>query len=1008
MASFILFGLLSFREMGVSELPDVDLPLVSIRANLEGAAPQVIETQVIDPIESAVLSIEGIKALYSSAREGRGDVSIEFELSKNINVAVQEIQAKLAEAQRSLPTEMDPVVIRKRNPEDRPILWLSISSSKLSNRELMSFVRDRIRDQFTKIEGVAEVNLGGYVDPNLRVWVLADKLRQYDLTVQDVLNAINREHIELPAGRLEQKDEEFTVRVLGEAGSLEEFENILINQRGGSLNYRPVRLKDIARIEEGLGDIRRISRTNGEPSIGLGIIKERGSNAVAVAERVKERLKTLQPELSDVVDISVNFDSTQFIKESIDELIFTLFLSAFLTALVCWIFLGSWTATLNILLSIPTSVIGSFIVLSYLNFTLNTFTLLGLSLAIGIVVDDSIMVLENIFRHLQKGKNRTEAALFGTREVALAAMAATAAIIAIFLPVAFMKGVIGRYFFEFGVTISVAVAISLIEALTLTPMRCSQFVGTGERRTRFGKACDAFFEKLTQLYAKALPYVLRHPWKTVIMALLLFSISLLSLNFLRREFVPAQDTGNLALRIKTKQEASLSFTDQKVRQIEDILRKQPEVEKLYVSIGGFGGGEVNTGVAFVTLKDYSERPRRDSASRPLSQQEFTSILRQEFKNISDTQVFIQDSSGSSIGGRRGYPVEFFLKGPDWDELVKLSEVFMRKMEESGKLTDINSDFIGNVSEVQVIPDRKAASRYGVAVVDISKTLNALVGGVVAGLYTQDGKRYDIRVRLEEDQRDQISDFQSLLVRNSRGELIPLSRLVEIKKGEAPQTISRVDRERAISISANVGLGSSQAEAIREVERIGKEILSEPYYLSLGGSSETFQESFQSLIFALILGLIVSYMVLASQFNSFIHPFTVLMAFPFGVSGAFLALLIWSQSLNIYSMIGLILLAGLVKKNSILLVDFTIQRKEKGMGTMEALLEACPIRLRPILMTSFATIAAAVPASLNLGPGSESRIPMAVTVIGGMLASTVLTLFVVPCVFKILDRSGRSA
>ncbi len=1006
MFALILFGYLSFQRMGVGQLPDVDQPVVSVNATLEGASPEVMETQVVDQIESAVLSIAGIRNIRSSARQGRADVTIEFNLEKNIDIAVQEVQAKLSEAQRRLPDDLDPPSVRKRNPEDRPILWLSVTSETMDRLTLMTFVRDRVRDQFSKIDGVAEVMMGGYLEPTLRVWVHADKLKTYALSVDDVIDAIKREHSEMPAGIVERKNEELSVRVLGEASSVKEFENLLITRRGGGINYRPVALKDIARIEEGTADVRSLSRADGKASIGLGILKQRGSNTVAVADRVKDRFESLQKELGSQVKLAVNYDGTVFVKEAVHELIFTLLLSALLTALVCWVFLGSWSSTLNIILAIPTSVVGSFMVLSYLNFTLNTFTLLALSLAIGIVVDDAIMVLENIFRHLEKGLDRKKAAIVGVREVSLAALAATAAIIAIFIPVAFMTGVIGRYFYEFGVTISVAVAISLLEALTLTPMRCAQFVTHTERTTRFGKAVDGFFESLRESYQRILPRILEYRWITIGLSLVAFALTLSSLFFLKSEFAPSQDDGRIMIRAQTKVGSSLSFTDEKVKELEAVLSKQPEVERVFLSIGGFGGGQVNTAMIFLTLKDYSKRPLREGERSIWSQQKFSTFLRGELKKVQGIQAFIQDNSSSSVMGHRGYPIEVSLKGPDWNEILKWSDVLQKKFEESGAMTDVNSDYIGAAPEIEISPNRDAAAQFGVGVADIARTINALVGGVVAGLYTKDGKRYDIRVRLEEIDRQKLTDLEKLPVRNSRGELIPLKSLVNINEGSAPLRISRVDRERALDISANVAPESSQSEALKTVERIAKETLPPGYYVSLGGSSQTFRESRDSLLFALLLGILVSYMVLASQFNSYIHPLTVLIAFPFGISGAFVALLLWGQTLNIYSMIGLILLAGLVKKNSILLVDFTNQMKAAGKSTHEALLEACPVRLRPILMTSFATIAAAIPAAVNFGPGAESRIPMAAAIIGGMILSTVLTLLVVPCVYSLLDKLQR--
>ena len=478
MAGLIIFGGISFHRMGVSQMPDVDFPVVSVHLTLEGAAPEVMETDVVDIVEDAITSIQGVREISSSVRQSQATVSIEFNLDRDIDVAVQEVQTKIAQAQLRLPKELDPPVVLKVNPQDQPIMWLGVSGN-VSKRDLMEFVQDRLKDQFQTVSGVGEIILGGFLERNLRVWLDGEKLQGQQLTVDDVIRAIQREHVEVPAGRIETGAQELNVRAMGEASTVEEFGNIIITTRAGAPVYKPIYLKDVAAIEDGLADVRRLSRINGQTAVGLGIKKQRGSNEVAVAHGILARMEEVKKQLPPAIEIGVNFNRTRFVEDSINELTFTLLLSALLTSLVCWLFLGSWSATLNILMAIPTSIVGSFICLYFFGFTLNTFTLLGLSLAIGIVVDDAIMVLENIVRFREQGLNRVEAARAGARQITFAALASTLAIIAIFLPVAFMTGIVGKFFFEFGVTISVAVALSLLEALTLAPMRCSQFLTVG-------------------------------------------------------------------------------------------------------------------------------------------------------------------------------------------------------------------------------------------------------------------------------------------------------------------------------------------------------------------------------------------------------------------------------------------------------------------------------------------------------------------------------------------------
>lgn len=1003
MFGLILFGSLSFMGMGVSQNPDVDFPYVSVRLTYTGAAPEVMEKDVVDPIEGAVVSIEGIRSITSSARNGSADVSIEFELDKNIDVAVQEVQTQISRAQRNLPTDMEPPIVTKSNPEDRPIMWISVSSGKLSTAALMDLVKNRVQDQFSTVSGVSEIILGGYVEPALNVFVNSKKLSQYQLGVDDVISTIQSEHLELPAGRIENDEREKNLRVMGEVLNVEDFQKLNIKRRGGVPNYRPIALEDLAVVEEGLSEVRRISRVNGESAVGIGIRKQRGSNTVAVADAVKERMERVRATLPEGVDIGVNYDSTPYIEDSVDELVFTLILSALLTALVCWVFLGSFSSVLNILLAIPTSIIGTFIVINFMGFTLNTFTLLALSLAVGIVVDDAIIVLENIMRYRETGRSRIESAIVGSRQIMFAVIATTAALIAIFLPVAYMDGIIGRFFFEFAVTISVAVAFSSLEALTLAPMRCSQFLSAHKRSTRIGQMFEAGMEVLNKLYAGLLSWVLRYRVSVVLVAFAMFAISLLLFKHIEREFAPDQDESRLFMTLETPLGSSLSFTDTKVREVEEILKEFPEVDRYFLAIGGFAGDQSNSAISFVTLKSPEERPVWQELGRRPSQKDLAFKVRERLKQVKDVKVFVRPSSGSVIGGGRGFPIDFTVRGPDWKRLVESSTEIEKRMTESGYFSDIKRADVEGGPELRIYPDRKMATKLGVEVGNVSRTIQALFGGVPVALYSKGGQRYDVRVQLRKSERETTEALDRIQVRNNRGELIPIRQLVKIEEALTPPTITREERARAISITANPGAGYTQAQAMDKVDEIAAGVLSGNHYIAFSGASKTYTESFRNLLIVLGLGIIVSYMVLASQFNSFIDPLLVLVALPFAATGALIALYLGGQTLNIYSMIGMILLMGIAVKNSIILIEFTNQLRDEGKGVKEAILEACPLRLRPILMTSFATIAAAVPAAVNFGPGAETRIPMAVVVIGGMLVSTVFTLVVVPSLYSLTAR-----
>ena len=1005
MIGLMLFGFISYSMMGVSQLPDVDTPVVSVSLSWEGAAPEVMETDVVDVVEDAVMSVQGIKDVSSSIRQGSAQVTIEFELERNIDAAMQDVKAKIDQAQRQLPKDIDPPIIMKTNPDDQPIVWITFSSDTMPLRDLMAYVQDHVKDRFAGISGVGDIFLGGYVDPNLRIWVDKDKLDAYQLSVHDVVNAVQTQHEEVPAGRLETIDKEFNVRVMGEAANTQEFGEVLIPTRDGNPVYKPIYLKDVARIEDGLADIRRVMRSNGKPAVGLGIRKQRGSNEVATAKKVLARLEEIKETLPKSIEAWVRFNRTKFSEDSIRELTFALLLSAIATSLVCWLFLGSWSATLNILLAIPTSILGTFLVIRFLNFTLNTFTVLGLSLAIGIVVDDAIMVLENIVRYREQGADKVEAATVGARQITFAALAATLALIAIFLPVAFMSGIVGRFFFQFGMTIAIAVALSLLEALTLTPMRCSQFLQTGERHFWIGKKVERAFQVLSQKYQGALRKALAHPWRVIIVSALFFAASLVVAFFLRFELVPPQDQRMFLCRMRTPEGSSLGFTDVRIKQAEAFTASRPEVSGTMAIIGGFGGGDVNNGFLFVTLKEPMDRPVDPVLRHRLSQGDLMKVFRRELNKIPDLKVTIQDLSLAGFSTQRGgYPIEFSVRGPDWEKLARYSQEIQNQMEKSGLMIDVDSDYLLSVPEVRVAPDRANADARGVSVDAIGETVNAMIGGQRIAKYTKEGRRYDVRLRLESNQRDKIADIQGLWVWNNRGEQVPLKEVVKISQKPTPLTINRKNRERAISIFANMAPGASQAKALQKINQIATSVLPEGYHAVFSGSAQAFQEAMASLLFVFVIGIIVAYMVLASQFNDYLHPVSVLAALPFSISGALVALWVMRQSMNIYSIIGIILLAGLVKKNSILLVDFTNQMRAQGKPVLEALQAACPVRLRPILMTSVANVVASLPPALALGPGAETRVPMAITIIGGVMVSTLLTLLVVPCIYRLFART----
>jgi multidrug efflux pump len=993
MAATIVFGLVAVRRIGVSQMPDVDFPTISVSVTREGAAPEVMENDVVQVLEDALAQVEGVKSLTATARQGNAQLTVELDISRDVDLALQDVQTKIAQAQRMLPRDLDPPVVSKTNPEDQPIMWVAVSGP-FTRQVVTDQARYQVRERLQTVPGVGEIMMGGYTDRAVRVWLDAARMDTRGVTVGEVMTALNREHVELPAGRIETEGREIDVRVLGEALSLADVRRIVVTNRGGA----PVYLEDVALVEDGFADIRSIARSNGQTAQGLGIKKQRGANTVAVATAVRAKLDEIRKGLPEGLRADVQFDASTFVETSVADIEHELVLAVILTGLICWMFLGSFSSTLNVVLAIPMSLFGTLAVIYFMGFTLNTFSLLAMALAVGIVVDDAIMVMENVFRHHEEGKSPERAAIEGTHEIRFAALAATVAICAIFVPVVFMQGIIGKFFYQFGVTLSLAVAFSYVEAITLAPARCAQFLaGQKENeRSRFGKLVDLVFERMRRGYARALGWGLRRPALVLLATVGVLVGAVQAFRSLPSEFVPSQDQSRLMVRLQSAVGSSIEEMDGLVRRAESIAEAHPEVERLFAVTGGFGGSGVNTGIMFVSLRKRGERA--------LTQNELAGKLRKELNSIPGLRAVVMDLSQQGFSAKRGFPIEFSVRGSDWEKLVATAEDVKRKLAQSGTMVDIDTDFLLGMPELRVEPDRARITDLGLSVDEVAQAVNVLVGGVRAGKFNSSGRRVDVRVRLLADQRARPESLGQLKLRARTGELVPLSMLIRQDERPAAQSITRLDRERAISVYGNVAPGSSQDKALAVVESLMKEV-PDGTRLVLGGSSLAFKESIQSLLFALGLGIVIAYMVLAAQFNSLLHPLTVLTILPLSIAGAAFGLLWGGQSVNIFSMIGVLLLMGIAKKNSIILVDYANQKRAEGLEAGAAMLAAGPVRLRPIVMTSMATLMAAIPAALGLGEGSETRVPMAVAVIGGLVLSTALSLLVVP-VFYVLGDAAK--
>jgi hydrophobe/amphiphile efflux-1 (HAE1) family protein len=985
MSALIIFGAISLNKLGVSQMPDVNFPILNISMSYPGAAPEVIESELLVMTEERLLAVEGIKEMRSSATQGSASITLEFEMTKNIDVALQEVQTSLSSLR--LPAGIDPAVIRKSNPEEDPILYISLSGEK-ELTEMIRWTESTFIDELQFIPGVGEVSTRGFPSRSLRIWLDLEKLSKNDLTVNDVISAVSSQHIESAAGQYVDGKREIRVRYLGEALKVEDIANFPILKRGGQLIQDKIfHIKDVANVVDGLADIRRVARVDGKTAVSIQIRKQRGVNEVEVANAVLKKLDEIK--YPEGIRYQVNVNSTASTKATVDLTIEKLWAASLITILVCFLFLGSLQSSVNILFSIPTSILGTFIILYFSGFTLNLFTLLALTLSISIVVDDAIMILENIVRHYRIGKTPYLAALDGSKEVMPAAIAATLAVLAVFLPVIFMDGVIGKFLFQFGVTMSAAVILSLLEAVTITPMRASVLLSAQSKPTRFELKLDHLFEKFADSYRTSLDFAIRHRWIVFISSMTFFVLSLFLIKGVKQEFVPAQDQNLIMINASARPGTSLDETKQLVLPLEEAIRSIPEVKGYLISIG--------PGQLFMplTLIDQSKRNK--------THVEVMNLIREKIKDQKGLRVSMRDNSARNLTTGRLNPIAFNLRGPDLEVLNDKAQALLKLLEDQKLAVDMDTDYRLGLTELSLTPNREVLLKKGISVEAVAQVLEAAIAGVRGGQYTADGKRNDIRFKVDENQMTTADHIKKLYVRNNYGNIISLGELVKEEEKKTLQSISRINRQRSISVYGNLFPGQSQAIVLEKAKSLATNLLPTGYTFNLEGASAGFSSSFKNLLSALLIGILVAYMILAVQFNSFRDPISVLMSLPFSASGAIIVLWATSISLNLFSFIGLIVLMGIAKKNSIMLVEFTTQILHKDKCSyIEALLKACPVRLRPILMTSTATVMAALPLVLGAGLGHETRKPMGLVIIGGTVVSTVFTLYVVPIFYLILN------
>lgn len=985
--AIILFGLIGFNYLGVREFPSVDPPVINVSTSYVGANPDVMESQITKPLEDAVNSIPGIRSITSTSQEGRSNISLEFELSVDMETAANDVRDKVAGALNRLPPDVLPPVVSKADADAFPIFFIRVLSNKRDPLELSRIAENYFAERLQTIPGVSAVRIWGQQRYSMRLWMDPIKLAGLKLTSSDVMQALNRENVELPSGRVEGLNTELTVKTMGRLTSADDFNKLIIKETGDQV----VRLSDIGHAQLYAENERTIMRSEGFPAVSVSLIAQPGSNAVDISERAKAKLQQLRRDLPPDIEFQV-FDSTVYIRSSIQEVQETMMIAFVLVVFIIFMFLRDWRTTVIPVITIPISLIGTFFFMYLFGFTINVLTMLGIVLSIGMVVDDTIVVLENIYSKIEDGESPKEASKNGATEIYFAVISTTVAVITVFLPIIFLQGLTGRLFKEFGLVVSSAVVISSFVALSLTPMMCSNILKRREKKPWLYLKTEPFFNWLETSYASSLESFMKKRW--IAFLIILFSAGLIYFigASLPSELAPMEDRGQFRIQVQGPEGATFEYMDRNMVELDELVREQiPERENsMSMTAPGFGTGSVNSGFVFLTLKDANQRER--------TQQQIVDDLSKSMRNFSAIRVAI--SQPPTIGDRRGgFPVQFVLQAAELEKLKEILPEFMSRASESPKFTYVDLDLKFTKPELNININRDRARSMGVSILDIAQSLQLGISGARFGDFIMDGKQYSVIGQFERENRSEPVDLKTIYVKNRHGELIQLDNLVTMNESSTPPRLTRFNRYSSAKVSAQLETGVALGEGIAEMQRIADEVLDESYQTSLDGPSREFAESSTSIYMAFLLALVIIYLVLSAQFESFRDPFIIMFTVPLAVAGATLALWYFNETLNIFSQIGIIMLIGLVTKNGILIVEFANQRKEKGLNIMDAVIGAAEARFRPILMTSLSTILGILPIALALGAGSESRVSMGIAVIGGLIFSTILTLYVIPAIYS---------
>ncbi len=990
-----IFGIYGYFQMPVQENPDVEFPVVSVNVVLPGAAPEIIEQEIVEPLEAEINAIEGLRTLMSTSREQTAEIVAEFELWRDQDLAAQDVRDAVERARRLLPEDAESPIVRKLDLDAQPIMWIALVGDERWDQTRMSEYADNVlRPQLETLRGVGQIMTGGGGTYAVRIRLDTLKLAAHGLTVQDVVGKIQQENVDIPSGRIEGKTREFLIRTKGQFSEAAPFNDLVITHRDGS----PVRLRDVGEAVDGIENERMLARFSGEQTIGLGVVKQTGANTVALADRVRSSVEELSGTFPPGLEYRLAMDASEYIEENIRDLQLTILIAASLVIFVVLAFLRNWRATIVVGLAIPTSLVGGLAAINILGFSINVLTLLGLILVIGIVVDDAIVVLERNYLHMERGADAKPAARVGTTEVAFAALSNSLSLGAVFIPVAFTGGIIGRFFFEFGLTVAFTVFISTFVALTLTPMLCSRVLKYETHKGFLFQLSERHLKTLERAYAWLLEKALKNRFVVVLVGILAFGTGILALMDIPREFAPDEDRSRFMLVFETPEGTTIGETDAFARKIETLLAEDPNVSHqfLAVGMGQRGMGQPNQGIAFVTLSDRRERD--------LHQSEVMQQYRQKLARLTEGRAFVVELVPGGMGGD---PVEVVIQHPDLEELERLQEGVMDWMRQRPELfVGIRSNLELNNPQIDVTIDRDKAGEMNVSVTDISNTLRFLFGQVEISKIERDADRYDVLSDIAGRGEMVPDNLRDVYVRNRDGNLVTLDNLVFLEETVGPSEINRYNRLRSATISSGIPPGVALGDSVDALEAHLADELPAGTSYEMAGMSEIFEESFYYLGITIIFSILFIYLVLSAQFESFIHPLTIMTALPLSTIGAFGSLWVLGLSFNVYAFIGLIMLMGMVTKNSILLIDYTNTLVARGKEPLEAAMEAARERFRPILMTAISTILGMTPIALGFGAGGEARAPLGLSVAAGLISATALTLLVIPVVYTLYDQLQR--